>query len=723
MAEPPSSSSSESGEEKVDEYSNTFDEEDTQIPAKLNLSSESDSDTDIPPRSLFSIFKPGHVPGTGSCDPVSVSVHSESGIKGTDKKDVSLEEIDSLSADQGDEETKDETETMIDKVAMKLTDQDPDDHSENSVEQIKQGSTEASQHAETADMNPVFGQSSTKPTPLPKPVFRVVNNRKLISDTRQENEEQKTKKDVCDDIQIKEDSGTPSTKSPGEEMYNLNRQMHTDKERDENIEVTGITLKSAENLDPEISTVNEDGEDNIFSKRYVGSDDSDFKTSLTGVGSFEVLEDSDREELFSTPKEHLSGCENDELDELVTGNTSNDKLPLDILENPGSLSAINAQETSANSGGTSIEGLENRMKKDKEELNEVDQSFVVIGKGSLKDSKHGYKSISSSVSESDLQKSVGNSSTETDNINDDNAGSRLSFTDKLKLFEGDLGDHSHQETKTSECNVKPCKTEVVQSSDTEATDTSVEKDSSYISEPNDTNDEFIPTVPPKSAVVMEELESMRSVNQDADEGSKLTHVSSARSIDTSDQFGSDATNRKQEQREDANLNNYATQGTIPSIPHSQSQPDFPANPWAYYQPYPMGYSPASLPYFDAETLKRMSQDPSYSTQLMLYQYMYQQQLFRQGQGPVERHAHSDSNLEVCKDKQGEMHHVAAEHIEATYKASEIQSQYEVRETDAIHNDGPSQRRQLDKTGRSTETETREATVEPEVHPKTKQRGK
>ena len=644
MADPPCSSSSESEDEQNRQFSNDFDDDEDATGADIlhHPPSDSESDTEVEPHSIYNIMKPFHIPGMSSGITTSSDAAPQSGL---DSQLSEFSIIDKVAQSvESPESQVGETEETDDKIVMEDTDVGPSLTIDLEVQEIPnladQSTEEHNEKIETMkgdhlDKDANAEQTDMKPQPPPKPVFKVANNRALIFSIRENSESQSiistenvdTNKEIDAKVDMETDSDEECEKetfSKSSEAYN----MSDDDAAKEHLIVTEAESTEQQTEDGQIDNEHikdqPENETDIITDSMVADitykDEVDLRTSLTGMESFAVvgINEEDEDE-FGTPKEHMS-----DVEELEEGKSPDPVTP-------------DYEPTSATSSSSGF-----------------DKSFVVIGTGSFKDSGHGYKSISSSISENELTKSGERFPSENENCEEgesDKSDSTLPLRDRIKLFEEASKEKPNKTVKKmEETNVtdrnSPTKdsgeereqmeifheqesTEDIKltSHDSEDARSSGINVAEEIITERDVDDQ--PPVPPKSDAV---LESLRSIHQEL----YSTHEEqrfSERVSETQERFHtykseSDIHSEEQEtQRMDCATGQSTVQGPA-SMPHSQSNPVFTSNQWGYFQQYSPGYYAGNQPYsYDPEMYQRLANDP-YFIQLMQYQqYMLQQQMF------------------------------------------------------------------------------------------------
>ena len=154
------------------------------------------------------------------------------------------------------------------------------------------------------------------------------------------------------------------------------------------------------------------------------------KSDNTGREIIDILYKNDEDiEIFSTPTENLSENEAD-------GDYSDAQMHIEEHE------ADKLQKNFPNEINPVIKNLEpNNPAAD---TCQFDASFVVIGKGTFIGSQYGYKSISSSLSDSDLQNtSESDMRSKADGEKSVDSDKALSVKDRISLFENTSQEKSH----------------------------------------------------------------------------------------------------------------------------------------------------------------------------------------------------------------------------------------------------------------------------------------
>ena len=655
MAEPPISSSSESEDEHDEPYTpfrnemNDDAEDVTGADILNNPPSDSESDTEVEPHSVYNIMKPFHIPGTSSGIGTPSNAAPESGLTSQGSEFSIIDNV--TESVECSENLTVETEETDDKILMddtdvgpsltmnyeadketNVTDESKEEHDEQ-IEAVKEDDKGADAKTEQGNRKP--------PPPPPKPVFKVVDNRKLTLSSERQTIISSENVDTYKDSDAEDDMETDSDKQFEKETFNKSSEAYDNMSGGEEVK-EDLKMKEAElpeqagedgqNDEEHLEDSSEKDVDIITDSMVTditNKDESEIQTYLVGMESFAIVgvneEDDDG---FSTPKEQMSDVEEEKSE------TKQEPAPVTPDYEPAS--------TSSSSSG-------------------FDKSFVVIGKGTFKDSRHGYNSISSSVSESELIKSGERFESEDENKekgNSEKSESILPFRDRLKLFEevskeqpvktmkktvettNDIAKHDrnspvsdgneereqretiHKEDNTEETNLTSLDSEDVDPASVNIAEEMVlERDS-----------EDRPPVPPKSDAV---LESLRSIPQES-YTTQEDHRFSDRVSDPQDRFhthsGSESDIHKVEQGQQRmeglteGMRDHSAMPGSASMPHSQSDPTFP-NQWGYFPQYPPGYYAGNQPLsINPEMYQRMMSDPMYMQFVQYQQYMFQQQM-------------------------------------------------------------------------------------------------
>ena len=728
MAEQQPSSSSETSDEEVEQFSNNLDNMETSDNVLLDSyasSSDSDLDSDIPQRSVYSILKPFHIPGTGGSQ-TEPEVQFE---RGPDNEVEVLEEANTAehTIQTEDAETSLETANQTEGPADKSECLEFHEKQQFSSYPLPlQDSSPKANMAERKQSNSeVFQESLVKPVPPPKPPKPNGNikgvGQKVFDSKGNESEWTYTgssAKDMYQDTQFysKDDKLARSMESPENEGINpadnseirfsknsetKDHQQYYSEETEEIFyiadEITAhATAQNGEDEQTMECGTDEDSRRNhndiitdslIADINESSENEVEFKTSLIGMESFAIIDEYDgNDETFSTPKENLSDMDDNEN---VEKESNYSVLQLDQAK-------INALQSAANALEAFIENQDNVQRAGSMSTGSSTNgtSFVVIGKGSLHDSQHGYTSISSSLSESELQ-NTDESYGKTIDTPLDRSDNYLPIKDRIKRFEGiprdqlcqkdmALANDKSNDGERIEVREKTCFNasgdngviESIQQED-ENSDTAkemptdgqcqnniqtkdnVQKEASSDNDHNIINiqppvpksdidlqsleslaqdhkqeetklSECQPPVPPKSEAV---LQSLRSLNQEL----HLEHDTDLSSLDRhndSEMIGF------AKEENDPNAMQHDTQQHRTEIGYS-SMSKYQANPYGSenqgnFSPYTPGYFPGSPPYvYDPETFQRLMKDPQYW--LYMNQQFYYQQQFQYmrayGQGP------------------------------------------------------------------------------------------
>ena len=361
------STASDTSDDEGDKLPSTFDKAGTNKPDAMAFSSSSDSDLDIPPKSVYNIYKPFHIPRKDrEAEGKEIAEHED----GPDSSETALEKSDDTCSQDNfefhDVDTRgDQLESIVpapdaDTCKHSVT-AVSDEHDEDNITKKHQQSDNAkeSEFIEITD-------AGVADAPMTQ-TQNIITEQKL-------------------------DSGM-------KEAVKMN---HTD------IITESMIADIVDDCEIKQNTKYED----------------------TGRDIIDILKQNDEDiEIFSTPTEHLSENEAD-------GDYSDAQMHIEEHE------ADKLQKNFPNEINPVVQNFE--LTDPAAETCQFDASFVVIGKGSFRGSQYGYKSISSSLSDSDLQntsesdmrsKAVGDESVDSDKA--------LSVKDRISLFENTSQEKSH----------------------------------------------------------------------------------------------------------------------------------------------------------------------------------------------------------------------------------------------------------------------------------------
>ena len=683
MAEPQISSSSESEDEQDQPYTHFTNEMDhdteDQIDADIlnHPPSDSDTDTEVEPRSVYNIMKPFHIPGTGSSVEMSGDAAPQSGLLSQGSEFSIIDNITESVESSENQTGETETEETDDKILMEGTDVGPsltidleaqetvnEKHTKNNDEQIKvEKGDDDDADVETKQ------KERTPPQPPPKPVYKVVDNRKLIPKSENpqaekqkgdanESYEHKTDTDNETYMYAKSHTETDSNEECEKEMFSQSLEENCSMSGDEEVEKHFIIKVEETDLTGQIEEAEQNDNEHLIGQtekvadiitdsmlRDITMKKEELETCFVGMESFvnvsngfstprKQVSEADDEE-FSTPKEHMSDAERE------TPEPKQEPEPL----------TPDCEPTSASS----------------------DRSFVVIGKGSFRDSGRGYKSISSSISESELTKSgegFPNEDGSQEKGEADESEHIPSFKDRIKLFE-----EASKEQPVKTVNKTVDTTNVISGSDrispvndgsekgerreTDSEEEYVEKIKPSSDDHEDIDPESVnievemvpesaaddrPPVPPKSDAVLESLRMNYESNTTQEDRRFPEKVSETQErIHTHSGSDSDIHRVEQEQQRMSGMTEGMRDPTTgqgsASMPHSQSDPMFPQNQYGYYpQDFPGYYARNPAFSMDSETYQRMMNDPMYMQFIQYQQYMFQQQMFARQNPNVNQNA-------------------------------------------------------------------------------------
>ena len=380
------STASDTSDDEGDKLPSTFDKAGTNNTDAMAFSSSSDSDLDNPPKSVYNILKPYHIPRKyREAEGKEIAEHED----GPDSSETALEKSgDTCSQDNFEFRDVDTRGDQLESIVPA-----PDaDTCKQSVTAVTDELDEDNIREKHQQSDNAKGSEFIKITDAGVADAQMTQTQNIITEQRL-------------------DSGM-------KEAVKMN---HTD-----------IITESM------IADIVDDCE----IKQNTKSDD-------TGKEIIDILYKNDEDiEIFSTPTEHLSENEAD-------GDYSDAQMHIEEHE------ADKLQKNFPNEINPVVQNSE--LTDPAADTCQFDASFVVIGKGTFIGSQYGYKSISSSLSDSDLQNtSESDMRSKADGEKSVDSDKALSVKDRISLFENT----SHSQEQSHPKDVMLLNSDQVQKNET-----------------------------------------------------------------------------------------------------------------------------------------------------------------------------------------------------------------------------------------------------------------